>query len=180
MTLQCLKTYLLKCVIIYLKVKFIYGKYHEIYTKEFNINEDEWRKIYTLAFSLTKNRQIIEFHYKICHGYLALKSFLYKIGVSKNNKCTICFEESETTEHLFFNCKIHNFWKNLGIFYAGELNDNTFTNIQDDKKTIMFGCVRNDNIMCLKNKIILFAKYYIYICVGVNRQSCYLKNLFHL
>ena len=78
---------------------------------------------------------------------------------------TICFEESETTEHLFFNCKIiHNFWKNLGIFYAGELNDNTFTNIQDDKKTIMFGCVRNDNIMCLKNKIILFTKYYICMC----------------
>ena len=52
---------------------------------------------------------------------------------------------------------------NLGIINAGELNGNTFTNIQDDKKTIMFGCVRNDNIMCLKNKLILFAKYYIYM-----------------
>ena len=40
----------------------------------------------------------------------------------------------------------------------------------------MFGCVRNDSIMCPKNKIILFAKYYI--CVDVNRQSCYLKICF--
>ena len=48
------------------------------YTKEFNINEHKWRKIYTLAFSLTQNRQLIEFYYKICHGYLALSSFLYK------------------------------------------------------------------------------------------------------
>ena len=41
------------------------------------------------------------------------------------------------------------------------LNYNDFTNIQDDKKTIMFGCtcVKKDNIMCLKHKC--FTNYYI-------------------
>ena len=65
MILQCLKIYLLKCVIIYLKVKFSYGKYHEKYTKEFNMNKNEWRKIYTLAFSLTQKRQITELQFVI-------------------------------------------------------------------------------------------------------------------
>ena len=40
------------------KVKFSSGKHHEKYIKEFNMNEDEWREIYTLAFSLTQNRQL--------------------------------------------------------------------------------------------------------------------------
>ena len=44
--------------------------------------------------------------YKFCHGYLALNTLLLKIGVSKNNKCTTCFEESETIEHFYFIAKI--------------------------------------------------------------------------
>ena len=58
--------------------------------------------------------------------------------------------------------KYNHLYGEIGQYLSS--NDNTFTNIQDDKKTIMFGCVRNDNFMCLKNKIILFAKYYIYMC----------------
>jgi len=76
------------------------------------------RSIYwLLAFECTKSSKLRVFNFKFLHRRLSTNDFLYKIGLSDNEKCTFCKRETETLFHLFWNCESTQLlWNNLVLW----------------------------------------------------------------
>ena len=62
-----------------------------------------WKSVYLLAFERTKSSKLRVFNFKFLRRRLSTNDFLYKIGLSDNDKCTFCKRETETLFHLFWN-----------------------------------------------------------------------------
>ena len=72
----------------------------------------DWRAVYQLAFQCTKSSKLITFNnYKLLHCHLATNTFLKKIKVLEDGKCTFCHSEAESLLHFFGKCEItQDFW----------------------------------------------------------------------
>ena len=80
-------------------------------------HEINWKSVYLLAFECTKSSKLRVFNFKFLHCRLSTNDFLYKIGLSDNEKCTFCKRETETLFHLFWNCESTQLlWNNLVLW----------------------------------------------------------------
>ena len=61
----------------------------------------EWNEICKILIKTSIYTKLREFQYKIIHNYLPVNHNLFKWKVSDSNRCSYCFNESETIEHLF-------------------------------------------------------------------------------
>jgi len=59
-------------------------------------HEINWKSVYLLAFECTKSSKLRVSNFKFLHRCLSINDFLYKIGLSDNEKCTFCKRETET------------------------------------------------------------------------------------
>ena len=129
---------------------------------EFSLNTDfKWENIYLTQHKITKDSKLRWFQYRLLQRILSTNTFLCKIGIKQDNKCTFCNNCPETLIHIFWECSIiQNFWKNLetwlkgGCVHIRSLNLTKYDvifQIQDRQRT--------DNVL---NFIILLAKSYIY------------------
>ena len=66
----------------------------------------EWNEICKILIKTSIYTKLREFQYKIIHNYLPVNHNLFKWKVSDSNRCSYCFNESETIEHLFYSCHI--------------------------------------------------------------------------
>ena len=85
----------------------------DLYMEE-NLNEDEWKIIFTLPFKITLETRLRAFQYKIIHRTLPLNKWLYKCNLQNTPNCTFCLIHLETIEHLMWECNIsRNIWLEL-------------------------------------------------------------------
>ena len=92
---------------------------------------------------------------------MSTNTFLCKIGIKQDNKCTFCNDSPETLIHIFWECPItQNFWKNLETWLKGGCaHIRTLTLTEQDVIFQIQGRQRTDNVL---NFILLVAKSYIY------------------
>ena len=67
------------------------------------------RAVYQLAFQCTKSLKLITFIYKFLDRRLAANTFLKKVRVLKDDKCTFCLFEAESLLHFLWKSKITGF-----------------------------------------------------------------------
>ena len=85
---------------------------------------------------------------------------LKKIKIKATDICNFCQSESETIEHLFYECPLVNsLWKLLSDY----LNNTCNLNISFSLIDVIFGKTNNSENLCM-NLIILWTKQYIFLC----------------
>lgn len=58
--------------------------------KKYNSDDNQWQSIFLTPFRITKDSTLLWFQTTINHKILATNTFLYKIKVSFDPKCTLC------------------------------------------------------------------------------------------
>ena len=53
-------------------------------------NSIEWDKSYILPFYCTKETKLQTFQFKLLHRRITMNDYLYKIGISLTDICTLC------------------------------------------------------------------------------------------
>ena len=90
----------------------------EKWHKDINLPLNEsinWKVAYQASFKCTKSTKLITFNFKLLHRQLPTNSFLKKVGLRDDDKCTFCHKEIENLIHLFWRCKKT---KNFGIVFS--------------------------------------------------------------
>lgn len=131
----------------------------------------QWNEIYILPYKITKDTNLQWFQYRIIHRIIATNTFLFKIGIKDNDKCTFCNTEAESLLHLFWNCTYtQTFWRELEEWLKQECNH---TDLSLTKENIIFGISNNKKDVIL-NLIILLGKRFIYKMKYKNTKPCLL------
>ena len=77
----------------------------------------DWRNVFQAANTCTTSSKLIDFNFRFLHRRLPTNSYLQKIGVKEDGKCTFCHDEKEDLTHLFWKCqKTKNFSDNFSIW----------------------------------------------------------------
>ena len=117
----------------------------------------KWNKILKIPFKVTKDPQLQWFQFKIIHRILGTNYLCKKMKIVNSEMCTFCNEQTETIQHLFYECNvISHFWGNFKSF-VNERCMGIDTNWS--KTDIIFGNIEFDNTL---NKILLLAKKFIF------------------
>ena len=97
------------------------------------------------------------------HRILSTNSFLFKIGIKTEDVCNFCHTDTETLEHLFYNCEyVKSFWSTVEHWLS--LNCEHINDIQLSIIDIIFGFSGKIEGKCILDFVILLAKYYSYRC----------------
>ncbi len=126
------------------------------YNAMFGITEEQWESYYKLYMKLNVSNKAKENQYKIVHDYVATNKLLYKMNVRDSARCNFCNLYTQDTCHLFYEClEVRNFWFRLQEWVYQEYNESLSMAVED----ILFG---NVNASELENRILLYAKLYIF------------------
>ena len=125
----------------------------------FNFNEYQWKKILQLPFMTTSDSKLLWFQTRITHRILGTNWLLHKINNTDKN-CTFCNNETETIEHLFWDCQevqtlLNNFQNALQRYNI----DENLINIT--KINLIFGNFKHKSAI-VENTVLLWTKYYIF------------------
>ena len=124
--------------------------------------------------SLTISNRLRSFQFRFLHNALVLNTHLYHWNIRSNNLCSMCNNEREDLEHLFFNCYVvRDIWKKLESFLSNILNINI-----DIRWNHVIWCKISDNRFSIMNCIILIVKQLIYRhrCLGLPLTFSNVKN----
>jgi hypothetical protein len=117
----------------------------------------DWKKVYNLPFKVTKNTKLQWLQYRINHHILVTNHFLSKAEIIDNPDCTFCHTESETVQHLMWNC---NFVKSLienvnrwFLFHNINMTFNKTTFIFGETSRVCEGDPHNIIYLCVKQYI---------------------------
>ena len=132
-------------------------KWHQ----DLNINKDELSEFYILHKKvLSRDTLLRAFQYKISNRILATNRLLFKMNISPYELCTFCFTESESIQHLFWQCNIS---KNIWFQIFDELNiQEKFPSLEISEKTILFGHIGDEESNIFLNILIALIKQCIY------------------
>ena len=133
------------------------------------ISGSEWNKFFQLSQKLTTSSYSKWFQLRILHRILATNTFLFRINIRDNNKCTFCTSEPESLVHLFYDCPhVKIFWLNLFQWLQEECPHINTINLSP--RDILFGIIDNRGVDLTFNFIILIAKQFIYKCKRSNQR----------
>ena len=79
--------------------------------KKYKFEKDEWGKIFSDSFKITKDSTVQWFQSRINHKTLATNTELYKIKLIGDPKCTFSNKTVETIEHFNGNANVSNDFK---------------------------------------------------------------------
>ena len=79
-------------------------KWHKDIHSSTDKNAD-WRNVFQAANTCTTSSKLIDFNFRFLHRRLPTNSYLQKIGVKEDGKCTFCHDEKEDLTHLFWKCQ---------------------------------------------------------------------------
>ncbi len=131
-------------------------KYKDELAIRFGTTAMEWRKIdkRVITHSIaSKNRS---FMYRFNNGLTYNNKDFYRFGYKETDECSFCGESSQTSRHLFWECKeTRKFWKEI----SKRLRKGTIT-----EREVFLGENENENKQeeWAKNNIIALANQYIY------------------
>ena len=136
-----------------------------------------WRNAYYLPFLCTRETKVRLFQFKFLHRRITTNDFLCKIGTKQVDSCSFCEETTETSVHLFWNCKYTQaFWKKLLEWMSQKI-----VNLKD----LVFSpflCLRLvENVSnVLLHHLFVIARHYVYTCKLKNslpKLQVYLQSL---
>ena len=120
----------------------------------------DWKKIYSLVFSVTLDTSLRVFQYKLLNRIVFTNNKLYKFKIVDSPLCTFCKIEEESLEHILFSCKATEvFWKEVLSLLAIYKNKTLIFLLM-----VQFGKFDNDKEFMVINHILLLAKSFIYRC----------------
>ena len=119
----------------------------------------DWKKIYSLPFTVAMDSKTRQFQYKILNRYLVTNVYLKKFGIKLSSDCSFCEDADESLEHLFTSCPyVLSFWKDLSDW----LNDLGVKVNLLTKADIIFGSWERKDDSFFFNHVLLIAKQYVY------------------
>ena len=93
------------------------------------------------------------------NSILYKNSKLHKIGYIADDLCTFCKRESETIQHLFYDCSYSiPFWKDFELYYLPLTQQHIHLNLKD----ILISLLTPE--LLLLNYLILIGKIYLWAC----------------
>ena len=141
----------------------------------------DWREVYQLAFQCTKSSKLITFNYKFLHRRLVTNTFLTKIKVLEDDKCTFCHSEAESLLHFFWECEtMQDFW--ISVF--SWLKSCQIIIFPQVRTALGLRPDRSKNNLQI-NFCLLLAKHYIWLCIPKHKTAspklngflCYCKHI---
>ena len=126
------------------------------------MNEDRnWEKIFKLPFSLTKSTNCRWFQMRVNHRILATNTFLHKLGIRDNNKCSFCTDQPETLIHLFCTCpSVSSFWQDTFCWLKNSCHH--ILELNPSPEEILSGIINPRKSDRTLNFILLSGKQFIY------------------
>ena len=122
-----------------------------------------WSNIQNDCFRITNDTNLQWFQYRLLHQILPLRKYLKKIQVIDYDLCTLCGDEEETIQDLFYYChKSQDLWDCVKQWIFNKTNINIDFTIEN----ILFG--EHKNIFNPLNFIVMNTKYYI---ISVQRKD---------
>jgi hypothetical protein len=119
---------------------------------------DDWKQIFKLPYSCTRETQLQAFQYRILHRFLTCNKWLNDRSLVDSNMCNYC-DNIDTIEHYIFECaNVKQFWSKLENWW----NDTSKHKAILTLKHVIFGLYYDINHFANINYIILLAKFYIY------------------
>ena len=100
-------------------------KYKERWDSELDLHIDEisWRSAFKICFKFTEDTQYHWFQYRLINRILGTNEYLNKIKISGNDKCRLCFNNTETILHLFHSCnKTRELLDSLTVWFKRRIN----------------------------------------------------------
>jgi len=86
----------------------------QVLKPDFNLNEEQLKKVFILPHTVSSEPYVRAFQYKVLNSILFTNTKLFKIGFITEDKCSFCKSESETLSHLLFDCiKTNSFWRDF-------------------------------------------------------------------
>ena len=120
----------------------------------------EWKKIYSLPFTVTLEAKVREFQYKLLNNIVFTNDKLFRFKMIDSPLRAFCQTEVESPEHLFFHCNVtKTFWKSLSSWLIKKIII-TFLTLEN----VLFGVFNAMDDFLILNHLILLAKFYIYKC----------------
>ena len=126
---------------------------------EFNLSDEALKKAFCLPHSVAFEPYVQAFQFKVLNSILYTNSKLHKIGYISDNLCSFCKRESETIQHLFYNCSYSiTFWKDFELYYLSLTKQQIHLELRD----ILIGVLTPE---CpLLNYLLLIGKIYLWGC----------------
>ena len=145
------------------------------YSNKFNVTEDDWSLIYTLAGKLALDSKLRVFQYKFLNNILYLNKSLYKMKLADTPLCTFCQREEETINHLFLECEYSKtLWSDIQNWLEGDLPNINF-------RDVVLGFVerqfygRMENFCCSCIKDFFMSADFLTSLLGLKDLKCILK-----
>ncbi len=101
------------------------------------------------------------FQYRIVHYILTTNTTMCKWGKRSNDLCSFCNKESETIEHLLWDC---NTTKILWFKIIQWIHDQSRVQINITRQEVLLGILTEDHFHMFFNTIALIVKQYVYVC----------------
>ena len=126
---------------------------------EFNLSDEALKKAFCLPHLVAFEPYVQAFQFKVLNSILYTNSKLHKIGYISDNLCSFCKRESETIQHLFYNCSYSiTFWKDFELYYLSLTKQQIHLELRD----ILIGVLTPE---CpLLNYLLLIGKIYLWGC----------------
>ena len=94
--------------------KFKNSTTKDFFIRKFDVRNEEWKNIYTLAGKATIDMRMRIFQYKILNNILYLNRQLYYMKIVNCPMCSLCGQNAETVTHQFFSCiESHKLWTEI-------------------------------------------------------------------
>ena len=128
-------------------------------SQKFDISDQLWPTIYTLASKCTIETKTRVFKYKILNNILYLNKQLYKMRLKESPLYSFCSKEEKTFTHLCLVCTFSSkLWRHIQRTLRSKL---TSTDISE--RTIKLGFIDGESFSITESHILLLYKQYIYI-----------------
>ena len=140
------------------------GPKHTAITKwNFKYGILNWEEIFKQIHQSTQETKLKWFAYKIIYRIIPTNRHLFLLKIKGNPMCDFCKENEQTIIHLFWQCEhVSRFWARLETLIKETCRDHENFNLSEE--LVLFGIKEHVEIGLILYLVILYAKYYIFIC----------------
>ncbi len=140
----------------------------EKWNMSLGINVTDWENIYSNIYMSTICTKFRDFQFRLLHRTLVTNKKLVIMKLSTNKKCTFCNIDTETIEHILYECQCCQLiWERL----FNLVSQKTGLNIVSTKANVFFGIPLENNVPVKQaiNTCLIISKQYIYACRCLNK-----------
>ena len=121
-----------------------------------------------------KEIKIRWFQIRLCHNILVTNSILKKMGIENSDKCSFCRKEKDSIQHYLWDCEfVQNFWRNLEGLIREKCENCARMKLHTE--LVLFGNDERTHTDEVFDRIILYAKYFVYKC-RINKIKPYTQH----